>query len=281
MSAMKFVFFGYDFMMDSVERLAADGHELIGIFSFECDNIFNFNTRTQNYAVQNGIPISLEKPTAKDIAFFTANGAGCFLSAGYPYKIPPIDKAKACGINFHPSLLPKGRGIMPTPYIIMQAPEASGITVHKLTEKFDQGDILYQEELPLSLREDVETLSARIALRGPDILSMVLKDLPTFWKEATPQNEKEALHFPPPTEEMRVLDWSKTVSDIDKTGRAFGRYGSLARFDGLTWAVFDYSVWKQKHKLEPGTVALRPGRHVVIAAQDGFVYLKEFQELVA
>lgn len=277
---MKFVFFGYDFMMDSVERLVSDGHELIGIFSFECDNIFNFNTRTQAYAAQNEIPVILDIPTPEHIARFTNDGAACFLAAGYPYKTPPVDTQKSYGINFHPSLLPKARGLMPTPHIIIHAPEASGVTIHKMTQDFDKGDILYQEELPLNAHEDVESLSARIAMRAPDVLSMVMKDLPNLWEGAQPQNEAEATYFPPPDDTMRLLDWNKTVEEIDRTGRAFGRYGSLARFDNLNWAVYDFTAWPEKHKLTPGTIALRMSRHIVIAAANGFVCLKEFQEIL-
>ena len=43
---MKFVYFGYDFMLGTVHRLLDDGHELAGIFSFPCDNVFNFNVET-------------------------------------------------------------------------------------------------------------------------------------------------------------------------------------------------------------------------------------------
>ncbi len=277
---MKFVFFGYDFMMDTVERLVDDGHEPLALMSFECDNIFNFNTRMQAYGAQNNIPVILDQVTPDHIAEYTEAGAGCFLAAGYPYKIPPVDTTKACGINFHPSLLPKCRGLMPTPYIITQTPESSGITVHKMTDEFDKGDILYQEELPLNEREDVESLSARIAMRAPDVLSMVMEDLPDMWKKAEPQDEDEATYFPPPDDTMRLLDWNKTVGEIDKTGRAFGRYGSLAHFDDLNWAVYDFTAWQEEHKLKPGTIALRMSRHIVIAASNGFVCLKEFQEIL-
>lgn len=276
---MKFVFFGYDFMIDSLQRLVDDGHEALAVMSFECDNVFNFNTRMQAWGVQNKVPVILDPVTPEHIAKYTDKGAGCFLSAGYPYKIPPIDPAKACGINFHPSLLPKARGLMPTPYIIMSEPEASGITVHKMTDEFDKGDILYQEALPLNDNEDVESLSARIALRAPDILSMVMEDLRNFITEARPQDEDEATYFPPPTDETRLLDWNKSVEEIGKIGRAFGRYGTLARFDDLNWAVYDFTAWPEEHKFKPGEVALRMSRHVVIAASDGFVCLKEFQEL--
>lgn len=275
---MKFVYFGYDFMLAGIERLMADGHDLIGVFTFPCDNVFNFNAQTLALAKKLKIPASDKKPVPQDIEAFQKKGCECFLSAGYPFKIPPVTKNGAFGINLHPSLLPLGRGLMPTPYIIMDHPVASGMTIHKLSPKFDEGDILHQTELHLHDRETVETLSARIAMRAPDMLSMVMKDLNHYWENAKPQNHKKALVFPAPTDDMRILDWDKPVARIDKTARAFGRYGSLARFNDALWIVYAHDAWQERHSVKPGTVAARLSREIVIAAKDGFVCLKEFQK---
>ncbi len=273
---MKFVYFGYDFMIDSVQRLIADGHELVGIFSFECDNVFNFNVKTRALAQKLDIPITLEKPQAEDIVRFLENGAGCFLSGGYMYKIPPIDPEKAYGVNVHPSLLPKGRGIMPTPYIILNAPEAAGFTAHKLTMDMDGGDILRQVPLPLSERETVETYSARIAMAGPDFLSNLFEDLEYCWANAKPQDEESATYFPPPTDHMRLLDWNADVETIDRTARAFGRYGSLAHLENQLYVVYGCDVWEERHDHPPGSIIARLSRELVIAASNGYACLKDF-----
>jgi len=278
---MKFVYFGYDFMLPAVYRLLEDGHQLIGVFTFPCDNIFNFNAQTMALAKHLNIPASQEPPSQSQIDYFTMQGCGCFLSAGYPYKIPRIDETKTRGINLHPSLLPQGRGLMPTPHIILNHPQASGLTVHKLTDKFDAGDILHQTVLPIGERETVESLSARIALRAPDILSMIFSDLPSYWSDAKPQNEKKATYFPPPDDAMRLLDWNLPVERLDAIARAFGRYGSLAQFDNTLWIVHAHDVWEERHHLKPGTVALRLSREIIIAAKDGFVCLKELQQAPA
>lgn len=274
---MKFVYFGYDFMLDGVKRLLAEGHELAGVFTFECDNIFNFNREIIALAQDLGVKIVLGKPEDLHLDYFLDHGAECFLAAGYPFKIPPVPGDRAYAINLHPSLLPLGRGIMPSPYIIMHHPEAAGVTLHKMSQAFDAGDILHQEAFKISPRESVETLSARVALRGPDILSMVMADLPQYWNKAKPQNHKKALHFPPPDDRMRTLGWSAGVEHIDKTARAFGRYGSLAHFDDSLWVVYALGVWQERHSLTPGSVACRQSREIVIAAKDGFVCLTDFQ----
>lgn len=276
---MKFVYFGYDFMLPAVQRLMSEGHELLGILSFECDNVFNFNTATQALAESLNIPFTLSRAEPDHIAAFLDKGAEVFLAAGYPYKIPPVPEGKACGINLHPSYLPKGRGIMPTPHIILGHYEAAGITVHKMTERFDYGDILLQEAFELAPREDVETYSARIALKAPELLSQVFRDLSALWDNARAQSEATASHFRAPTEEMRSFGFEMEVGQIDAIARAFGRYGSLTRLGEDRLVVYNLAVWEESHDFTPGVPAAVMSRELVVAAKDGFVVLKEFQKV--
>lgn len=273
---MKFVYFGYDFMLSSVQRLIEDGHTLIGIFTFPCDNVFNFNKQTRELAQKLNIPISEKKPLARDIDQFIEQGCHIFLSAGYPNKIPVCDPAKAYSINFHPSYLPKGRGIMPTPYIITGQSDAAGATIHKLENTFDTGDILHQVAFEMSERESVETYSARIAMAGADMILHVFNNIEGLWAGAQSQNEQEASHFPPPDEKMRTLDWSWSVADIDKTARAFGRYGCLAVIQGQMYVIYDQDVWPESHDFQPGQIACQTSREITVTALDGYVCLKDF-----
>jgi methionyl-tRNA formyltransferase len=275
---MKFVFFGYDFSLGIPQRLIDDGHELIGVFTFSCDNIFNFNREIIALAQSRGMPLFSSKPTDVHIDAFLNKNCECFIVAGYPYKVPPIDETKAYGLNVHPAYLPKGRGLMPTPHIIMNHPEAAGITVHKLAAEYDAGDILYQEKFELSPRETVETYSERAALAGPEILSRLLADLPRYWREAKPQDESQASLFPTPDDSMRTLDFTKTVEELDRVGRAFGHFGCLAHFKEKIWAVYRFETRVEKHSFAPGTLVDITQEKAVLAAKDGFLDLTRFME---
>ena len=266
-------------MLGMVDRLIADGHELAGIFSFQCDNVFNFNSQSKELAEELDIPFSIGKPLPMDIKVFTDQGTQVFLAAGYPHKIPHIDEDYAYGLNLHPSLLPQGRGLMPTPTIIINSPDICGFTIHKLTQIFDDGDILIQKPINLTDQDDVETLSARIAMAAPEAISKVFKNLPSMWQNAWPQDKNKASTFPVPDDQMRLLDWNKPVSRIMKTGKAFGRFGCLARVNGKLLGVYNFNVWEEHHNQKPGNIVCVLSREIVIAASDGYVCLKEFQEL--
>tara|TARA_B100000989_G_scaffold218465_1_gene166575 strand:- start:412 stop:942 length:531 start_codon:yes stop_codon:yes gene_type:complete len=49
--------------------------------------------------------------------------------------------------NIHPSLLPKYKGKDPINEVIKKKEKISGVTVHKLTNKFDEGEIFFQEKI--------------------------------------------------------------------------------------------------------------------------------------
>lgn len=276
---MKFVYFGYDFMLPAVHRLINDGHELLGVFTFNCDNIFNFNIDTIALGEELGIPVILEQPNINHINEFIVRGCKTFIAAGFPAKIPPPDEKQAYAINLHPSLLPKGRGIMPTPHIIINAPEAAGVSIHKLTNNFDAGDILLQEPLVLEPDETVDSYSARIAQRGPDMLSKVMADLPRYWAEATPQDPAQASWFPPPDDAMRTIDWNAPVTQIDKIGSAFGRFGSLAHVNGDLIAIYDYAIDKTPPDQPPGTITGQNNNQITVAAADGYIRIKRYETL--
>ncbi len=282
---MKFVFFGYDFSVNVLQRLIADGHELIGVFTFECDGIFNFNNDVLSLAKQAGASHSFVRPEEGHLKPFYEMGCEALISVGYPYKIPyeegvhNSDAKKIFGINLHPSYLPFGRGLMPVPTILMSEPKAAGITIHKLSDDFDAGDVLLQENFDLNLDEDVETYSARIAMKSPDMMSEVIANIGQFWEKARPQDHDKASVFTPPTEDMRRLDWEAGIEQIDKVARAFGRYGSLAEFSNARWAVYEMKCWRERHNHAPGKVVCHLSREIVIAASDGYVCLKQFQKL--
>lgn len=275
---MKFVYFGYDLTLPGILHLMNEGHELLGIFGFECDNIFNFNIECQKLTQAQAIPFIISPAEDFHLQSFLDKGAEAFLAVGYPHKIPPIDENRAFAVNIHPAYLPRARGIMPIPRIIMDHVEdAAGISAHKMTQHFDAGDILLQSKIDLDQRETVESYTKKLSILSPDFLSELMNNLPTLWQNATPQDKSKASWFKAPTDQERFLNWQLTVNEIDHIGRAFGRFGSLANINGELYIVYDYDFRQEEHDLTPGKIAARTQHAMTIAAKDGFICLREFQ----
>ena len=85
--------------------------------------------------------------------------------------------ARLGGVNVHPSLLPYHRGPVPTWYAMQQEPPLFGVTIHRLVEKIDAGDILIQKQV--ALPRTISALGAAVSLHehGRELLEGVLADM--------------------------------------------------------------------------------------------------------
>ncbi len=89
--------------------------------------------------------------------------------AGYNKLIPPnvINAYKGKIVNLHPSHLPKhgGKGMygLKVHEAVLEAKEKeTGITIHHVTEKYDDGEIIFQEKIKISKDDTPESLQASV-----------------------------------------------------------------------------------------------------------------------
>ena len=281
---MKFCFFGYDHTLDGLVRLVEGGHELLHVFTFNVDGFYARNNELKQYCESVNVSVQVDKVTPENIAHYIDQGCEIFISNGYPHKIPPFDEKQAYGINLHPTYLPRARGVMPQPYVIMEDPSAAGFSIHKLTQEYDAGDILFQKQVTIDETTDIETLSAMLSVHCPDALLDVVNNIETYWNNATPQDESQMSYYDEPPKEMRTLNWDDDFDTMMVKRRAFGRYGLYAfitnKFgETQTLAVFQFNGWKEDHKFTPGTLIKSQPREIIIAVKGGFLCLMDFMPI--
>jgi methionyl-tRNA formyltransferase len=146
-----------------------------------------------------------------------------------------------------------------------------------LSQQWDQGDILTQKEFKLSEGENLETLSAKVKLAAKDLAIGTIEKLAYYWDHAEPQGIGSKWDMPN-WDTDRTISWRMSVEEIDRMSRAFGKMDVGASFEGRDWIVKGLSVWKEIHNFEPGYVALSEPSLKVIAALDGFVCLRFFEQ---
>lgn len=181
----------------------------------------------------------------------------------------------------HPTLLPRARGMMPLPHVILNEPNAAGFTIHKITNEYDSGDIIYQEPIQIDETTDVETLSARIALRANSAIPNIVKDIKVLWDNASAQDINNASQAPLPDEDFRTINWDSATADLEKQSRAFGRFGMIANVTNNVrqtqkLAVYQLSVWREDHEMEAGKLLRSSPKEIIITASDGYACLKDF-----
>jgi methionyl-tRNA formyltransferase len=269
----KIAFLGYDFFYSCFEVLLENNYEIKWLFTFECDNKVNFNSKIITKANEIGAKVFHTRISKSDIEILKNEGCDLIISAAYPYKIPVISDSPFM-INIHPTLLPVGKGPWPMPVVILKGLSESGVTIHKISEEFDSGDILIKKAFTISSNENLESLSCKSQIVAKEILINLLADFISMWKNATPQGEGE--YWAMPTFDERTLNWNLPVIQIDRIARAFGKFDSLATFNSKDWVVQDLTVWAEKHNFTPGTLVHATNREVLVAGLDGYVCIRFF-----
>ena len=89
--------------------------------------------------------------------------------------------------NIHPSLLPAYRGPDPLFWQLKAGEKKLGVTIHRVTETFDSGDILNQKPLHLMNGVSLAQANEYFAKVATDLLLEVLADFETFQRCETAQ----------------------------------------------------------------------------------------------
>lgn len=103
--------------------------------------------------------------------------------AGFLWKIPQSILNLSIPIyNIHPSLLPKfgGRGMygIHVHKAVLAAGETeSGITIHKVTEQYDEGAILFQARVCIDSEETPESLAAKVQVLEHQYFGSIIEQI--------------------------------------------------------------------------------------------------------
>ncbi len=113
--------------------------------------------------------------------------------AAYGMFIPASITERYYCLNIHPSLLPKYRGASPIQSCLLNLETETGLTLMKVSQKMDAGDLLYQEPVPIHSNDNALSLSSKLAALSATRLIEFIKDryIPDQFQEL-PQIESQA-----------------------------------------------------------------------------------------
>ncbi len=225
---MKIAYIGIDLFYPALEKLKDLGCEIVEIFTCEVDNVCEFNLKICSFARRNNIPISKSPINRDDIKRLIQNGCEWAICGGYYFKIPH-DTALPI-VNIHPSLLPIGRGSWPMAQSILWGHKSSGVTIHKIAEGFDTGDILLQRKFKLDEDETHQTFMEKANLVLTEMLPQLVTGFDDLYANAKPQGEGE--YWKAPNEADYTVTSDMTVAEADLILRAFYGYECIYK-DGV------------------------------------------------
>ena len=111
-------------------------------------------------------------------AALTDHRVGTIALAGFMRILSPwfIEEWRDRVLNIHPSLLPKYRGLDTHQRALDAKDEASGCSVHVVTEELDAGEVLGQLEVPIMPGDSATSLEQRVLAAEHQLYPKVLSE---------------------------------------------------------------------------------------------------------
>jgi methionyl-tRNA formyltransferase len=226
---VKIIYFGSDrFARIILERILKTPHTLSAVVTAppakQGRGRQSAETPVSIFASEESLP-RLMPQSLKDPAFHTELSSFCadlFVVVSYGKILPAALLAIPAlyAINIHPSLLPKYRGPSPINHALLNGDSMTGISVIRLNEKIDSGDIFFQESIPLDTEVNAEELTISLAeaaaLRIEEILGMCERGEVTF----IAQDESTRSYAPLLKKEDGRIDWEASAEAIHNRIRA-------------------------------------------------------------
>jgi methionyl-tRNA formyltransferase len=109
-------------------------------------------------------------------------------------SLPPL----GC-INIHHAPLPKYRGMLPNFWQLYHGEKAVGITIHRINEKIDEGEILLQKQVPVDRGESLDGLIKRTERLGAHFMVDVIAGIKKGETHSMENRPEEGSYFSFPT----------------------------------------------------------------------------------
>ncbi|MCM8812775.1 MAG: methionyl-tRNA formyltransferase [Candidatus Omnitrophica bacterium] len=225
---MKVVFFGSsDFAVAALCSLIAH-HDVAAVYTQpdrpKGRHLHLSETPVKQFARERGLPVvacpAVGAPDA--VAQLRAFQADVFavVSFGQFLSREVLAIPRFCCLNVHASLLPRWRGAAPVNYALWHGDRETGVTVMRMNEYMDRGDILLQKMTPIAPADDAVGLLARLATLGAEALLESLGMLAGNWAVFSPQDSALATVAPRLKKEDGAIRWEESAAAIHNRVRA-------------------------------------------------------------
>jgi len=191
----------------------------------------------------------------------------------YGKLLPPwlLTLPKYGAVNLHASLLPEYRGASPIQSVLLDGKEKTGVTVMKISEELDAGDILSQREVEIYKSDNAKTLHDRLSQIGAELLA---ETLPLYVEGKIipqPQDHSKATYCPKITKEMGKIDWQESAVKIFNKIRAFTPWPSAYTFlEGRRIKITEAEPLMEETSFPPGTV-IKADKELLVSAGRGIL----------
>jgi methionyl-tRNA formyltransferase len=166
-------------------------------------------------------------------------------------------------LNVHASLLPRWRGVSPIQAAILNGDETTGVTIMKMDEGVDTGDIIAQRSLEIDSTDTGGSLFNKLSILGGELLEESLPDYISGRIKPQPQGPSPTPYAPMLKKDDGEIDFNQTADYISRQVRAYQPWPG-------TYTTYQGKLLKILHGYAGGEHTARVGQRVVIDGKPAF-----------
>lgn len=202
-------------------------------------------------ALQNSIPVFQPVKIREDYQSIIDINPDIIITCAYGQIIPKellfFSKYKA--INVHASLLPKYRGGAPIHWSIINGDSKTGITIMYMDVGMDDGDIIFQQEIPINYEDNLGVIEEKLSLLGKELLLTSLPKIITKDAPRIKQNEAEVTFAKIIKRENEFVDFNNKALDIYNKIRGLNPVPGASTFlNNKIVKIYDSKITEKESK---------------------------------
>lgn len=282
---LRLIFMGTpDFAVPTLIELAGAGHEIAAVYTRAPKPAGRGLELQETPVAREAKRLGLKVATPKTLktegaqAEFAAHGADAAVVVAYGLILPKaILEAVPLGcFNLHASLLPRWRGAAPISRAVMAGDAESGVTVMKMDEGLDTGDMAMMERIAIGADMTAGELHDRLAAIGGDLMHRAIGALERGALQFAKQPESGVTYASKIEKSETRIDWGKPWQEVHNHIRG------LSPFPGAWFEMPDDNggVRVKVLRTTKGEGSGAPGMvldKLTIACGDGAVRILELQ----
>ncbi len=277
---LRLLFFGTPgFALPSLETLLAGPHEVVAVATRppkprgrgQAAQDSAVAAAAEAVGIETLAPATPADETFQDRLRQLSPDLGVVVAYGRILPAPLLGLARLGFINAHASLLPLLRGAAPVERAILGGFEKTGVTIMRLDEGMDTGDIMSAREHAIAPGTDSGRLSDELSGIAAELLREAVELLAGGRAGFRPQDHERATYAPPVGKEEARIDWHRAAEAIERQVLAFSPRPGAFTFDGDRRIVVleARAAAADKAAASPGEVSSATGESLKVACGCG------------
>jgi methionyl-tRNA formyltransferase len=287
-NSLKIIFAGTpDFAVPALEALHDKGYKVVGVLT-QPDRPSGRGLKLHPSAIKLkasalGIPVyqPSELKSKESFEMLAAIDFNVMIVAAYGLIIPQaiLDLPSSGCFNIHASLLPRWRGAAPIHRAILMGDEKTGVTIMRVVQKLDAGDMIKKTEIQISDKDTTAQLTKALAELGARLMIEVMDELSTKGElKSVPQDEASVTYAEKVTKEESEIDWHNSSDVIARKIRAFNPFPvAQTEYREAICKIWDAEIGIDSDQNAKAGQLIKLDEFIHVKCGEGVLLVKELQ----